>query len=151
MEPKWIKFICTLSLAIALGSLLNAQYSITRGPYIQMVSQNSLFIRWRTNLPTDSKINYGTIATSQTNVVNISDSTTEHEVQITGLNPDTKYYYSIGHTGGNLSIAPDQYFYTLPPDNTIQPYTFWVVGDCGTADDNQRAVRHSYLNYIGNT
>ncbi len=151
MGPAKHKSILSFLGAFILCSLIHAQYAITRGPYIQMVSQNSLFIRWRTNVATDSRITYGTVATSQTNIVSIPTITTEHEVQITGLNPNTKYYYSIGHTSGLLSVAPDQYFYTQPLPNTIKPYTFWVVGDCGTADDNQRAVRNSYLNYIGNT
>jgi acid phosphatase type 7 len=151
MRPKYLKFLCIFSGVYALVSVLHAQLVVTRGPYIQMVTQNSLFIRWRTNFPTDSKITYGTNPSSQTGIAYLGTVTTEHEVQVTGLNPDTKYYYSIGHSGQMISIAPDQFFYTLPLPNTIKPYTFWVVGDCGTADNNQRAVRDAYLQYIGNT
>jgi hypothetical protein len=151
MEPKYPKFLCFLISILVLASTIHAQIVVTRGPYIQMVSQNSLFIRWRTNVPTDSRIDYGTIPTAQNSQVIIGTSTTEHEVQLSGLNADTKYYYSIGHSGNLLSVAPDQFFYTLSPSNTIRPYQFWVVGDCGTGDDNQRAVRDAYLNYMGNT
>jgi hypothetical protein len=151
MGPRSLKFLCIFSGLFVLVSALNAQFVVSRGPYIQMVSQNSLFIRWRTNLPTDTKVTYGTIPTSQLSIASSGSLTTEHEIQISGLSADTKYYYSVGHTGGMLSVDPNQFFYTLPPLNTIKPYNFWVIGDCGTADDNQRDVRNSYVTYIGNT
>src|SRR6185503_19598969 len=34
--------------------------SLTRGPYMNMALQNSIVIRWKTDAPTNSKINYGT-------------------------------------------------------------------------------------------
>jgi hypothetical protein len=64
--------------------------TLTRGPYLQMVSKNTATLRWRTNIPTDSKISVGTIHNNYTLSAINSLPDTEHEIQITGLTSDTK-------------------------------------------------------------
>ncbi len=115
------------------------------------MGENSVVIKWRTNTATNSRVIYGLTQASQINTVSESASTTEHEVEVTGLNSDTKYYYSIGNSTDLLSVSALQYFYTMPPPNASREYNFWVVGDCGSANDDQRFVRNAYQNHIGTT
>lgn len=128
---------------------LQSQVVVQRGPYIQVATQNSIIIKWRTNTATTSRVIYGLDPINLIYTVSEASSTTEHEIELTGLLADTKYYYSIGNAADIISAAPDQFFFTLPPPNTIRPYNFWVIGDCGSANDDQRAARNSFQNQFG--
>jgi len=68
---------------------------------------------------------------------------TEHEVRLTGLLPDTKYLYSVGTTGDVLADGPDFHFNTAPTNS--RPTRIWVIGDSGTANENAADVRDAYL------
>ncbi|MFM7725335.1 MAG: fibronectin type III domain-containing protein, partial [Flavobacteriales bacterium] len=63
---------------------------LTRGPYLQQATTSSIYLRWRTNVATSSKVSYGpTPGNLISSVVNTA-SVTEHIVQLTGLQPDTR-------------------------------------------------------------
>lgn len=131
---------------------LNAAYTqvvVTRGPYLQLATANSMRICWRTNTPTDSRVLFGPSPSSLTQVVVNAAVTSEHDIQITGLQPGTLYYYAIGNGVNILSSGPSCYFRTHPESGDREKHTFWVIGDCGTANNDQRAVRDAYLNYMG--
>lgn len=145
-----MKILRNLSLLIFTIHSSYAQVNVLRGPYLQLATQNSIVIKWRTDNPTDSRVIFGLSPVNLIFTASLPAITTEHEVVLTGLLPDTKYYYSIGNGVNLLSTGPDQFFHTLPPPNTIRPYQFWVIGDCGSADDNQRAVRNAYQTHVGN-
>ncbi len=134
-----------LSVITVLSS--SAQVFVTRGPYLQKSTSNSIVIKWRTNTATSSRVIYGTDLLAQTNTVLLNDNTTDHEVEITGLIPDTKYYYSIGNATNLIATGSDQFFYTHTPIGVEREYNFWVLGDCGTASNDQRAVRDAFLQY----
>lgn len=125
----------------------SAQVFVTRGPYLQKSTSNSIVVKWRTNVATSSRVIYGTDPLAQTNTVLLNTSTTDHEVEITGLSPDTKYYYSIGNANNLISTGSNQFFYTHPVIGVEKEYNFWVLGDCGTATNDQRAVRDAFLQY----
>lgn len=137
-----------LLLAAVFCNYLAAQVNVERGPYVQLATQNSIYIKWRTSATTESRVIYGTAPSSLTQTVTDNTLRTEHELRITGLQPNTQYYYSIGNGANILSSGPDQYFMTQPPAGTRDPFTFWVIGDCGTGNSDQRAVRDAYLNYM---
>ncbi|MCB0560178.1 MAG: metallophosphoesterase [Phaeodactylibacter sp.] len=121
---------------------------VIRGPYLQMGTPTSMTIKWRTETSTDSKIWYGASASSLTQTLTIDGTRTDHEVTITGLTPNTRFYYAVGHTGGILAGGTGQYYFrTSPNTGDVQPVRAWVLGDCGTANDNARAVRDGYYSY----
>ncbi|MFQ5799496.1 MAG: metallophosphoesterase [Bacteroidota bacterium] len=123
---------------------------VTRGPYLQMGTPTSVVVRWRTDVCADSRVSYGADPGDLTMVVDDTAFTTEHEVPLTGLEPDTKYYYSIGTTTGTLAGGDeDHFFVTLPLEGTAKPTRVWVIGDSGTADANAQAVRDAYLSFTG--
>ncbi|HXG62701.1 MAG TPA: metallophosphoesterase [Planctomycetota bacterium] len=141
-------------LPATLGALLLAAVpawaqTVTRGPYLQQGHSTSVIVRWRTDTPTDSRVRYGTSAGSLTLQADNAASTTEHEVKLTGLSPNTKYYYSIGTTTRTLAGDAGYFFVTAPTPGTVKPTRIWVIGDAGTANSSQRAVRDAYYSFTG--
>jgi len=124
--------------------------ALTRGPYLQLGTPTSLFFRWRTDIKTDSKVSYGATAGSLNRTAADFFSTTEHIVHLTGLSPDTKYYYSIGNAGQTLQGDTNNYFITAPLAGTEKITRIWATGDCGTAQTVQTKVMTAYQNFIGN-
>lgn len=121
---------------------------VTRGAYLQRLTPNSITIRWRTNIASNSNVQYGTTISHGNNV---SDAavTTEHIVNITGLTPATKYYYSIGTTFQVLQGDTNNNFYTAPVTGTVMPVRIWAIGDFGNGSTSQDNVRNAYMNYAG--
>ncbi|MCO6486792.1 MAG: metallophosphoesterase, partial [Phaeodactylibacter sp.] len=107
-------------------------------------------IKWRTNTSTSSKVWYGPSPTNLPFTATVNGSYTDHEVKITGLAPNTVYYYAVGNSSGQLTQpSANHYFKTSPNPGTVQTIRTWVLGDCGTGDNNQRSVRDAFYNFNG--
>ncbi len=70
--------------------------NITRGPYLQLGTTNSMVVRWRTAQPRPSVVKFGRAPDRLSKEARASGTLTEHVVLFTNLQPDTKYFYSIG-------------------------------------------------------
>ena len=125
--------------------------SVTRGPYLQIGTPTSVIVRWRTNIATNSRVRFGTDPVNLDNVADDPVLKTEHEVVLSGLLPDTQYFYSVGTCALALEGGSDYKFHTAPPQGTRQPVRVWVVGDSGTKDEGARKVRNAYENFSRNT
>jgi methionine-rich copper-binding protein CopC len=123
--------------------------SLTRGPYMNMALQNSIVIRWRTDVPTNSKVNYGTTVGNLNQTFTDNTSTTEHIVTLTGLSTNTLYYYSVGSTSQTLQGDANNYFKTMPTVGSTEKIRVLAMGDMGDNSANQLAVRNAYLNFNG--
>ncbi len=124
--------------------------TLERGPYIQMLTQTSAMVKWRTNIPVASKVNYGNSPGSLTDSVYSATSETEHEITINGLTAGTTYFYDFGSSDTVFAGGTSDYFFKTVPASDHTGFTrTWVLGDCGTADNNQRNVRDAYYNYVG--
>ena len=123
--------------------------TITRGPYLQQGTPNSIVVRWRTSVATPSSVRYGTTPGNFTTTVNDPVSTTEHVVNVPALQPLTRYYYEVG-TGAAFFVGDvNDFFETAPAVGTSVPTRIWVIGDSGTANANAAAVRNAFINYTG--
>ena len=81
-----------------------------------------------------------------------NDAKTEHVVTLSGLAPDTRYYYAVGSSSQILGGGTaDSFVWTAPPAGTRKPTRVWILGDSGTADANVRAVRDAYYALTGST
>ena len=129
--------------------LTRATPCVTRGPYLQVGTPSQLVVRWRTNLAANSRVQYGTDPSHLSLVVDNPAVTTEHEVKLSSLTPSMRYYYSVGTTAGSLASGSDYFFVTAPPSGSIKKTRIWVLGDAGTANVNQDAVREAYYNFTG--
>ena len=129
-----------------------SQPTVTRGPYLQMGNETAITIRWRTNIASDSRVQIGTTPASN-DVTTVSDGSavTEHEIRVTGLSSDTKYYYTIGTTTGTIQGDANNYFQTAPSANTTRKIRIAAFGDCGTNSLNhQSGTLTAYRNYLTN-
>jgi len=123
---------------------------ITRGPYLQLGTESSMIVRFRTNLTSRAKLVYGTNPNNLTDTTALSIGAINHQIQVSGLAPYTKYYYEIILNGDLiLQNTNEHYFVTSPLEDVAGDYRLWFLGDCGTANSNQRAVRDGFINYNG--
>ena len=107
-----------------------------RYPYIQSPDQASVIIAWNNATSGIGSVNWGTSSGSLTNTVSDFASTQLHALTISGLQPNTKYYYQAvcGSFQSNI-----EYFYTAKPDN-VRQMDFVVYGDCGFNSSQQDSI-----------
>ncbi len=139
-----------LELTAQSSALQPSPLRLTRGPYLQMGAPNSIVVRWRSNVPTNSIVRYGTQQDSLRFLVADSEPTTEHVFPLTNLRPGTKYFYSIGADGTNLAGGGDCFFITSP--SSPKAARIWAIGDSGTTGTglgNAVGVRDAYEKFTG--
>jgi len=124
--------------------------AIVRGPYLQSATTSNIIVRWRTDVPTESRVHFGTVA-SNLNLQAVDPApVTEHALTLSGLAPDTKYFYSI-LAAPFLSVGGPSYAFTTPPSGS-KPTRIWAIGDVGTASLGSGApllVRDAYASHTG--
>jgi len=122
-------------------------------PYLQTPMPDSLYVCWKTSADTDSTVRFGTSADALTQTVQgtCSDLTAQdstyvgtylyHSVRLTGLTPDTKYYYQV-QSGTQVSAV--SHFRTLPAAGNAQGhFRFLVLGDHQIPDDRYERLMKS--------
>ncbi|GAB3166563.1 purple acid phosphatase family protein [Telluribacter humicola] len=133
--------------------------SLFRYPYLQIAAHNRMEVWWNTTIPSTATVRYSTNSdlSSGFTEIYVSKVDTLHRVILKNLNPDTKYYYSVGYNSGNafqqLQYNPAATFFRTLPDPTDTTHTmrFWLLGDSGASrPDNPRPykVRDAYLAYL---
>jgi predicted phosphodiesterase len=122
---------------------------ITRGPYLQQGSSNGVIVRWRTDKATDSKVTFGTDASSLTSVASNEEVTTEHELFLTKLNAESRYYYRVGNSSKMFKIEGELSFMTAPKEGSSSPVRVWVLGDSGAVSEASKDVYRAYLDFTG--
>jgi hypothetical protein len=134
-----------ISLTVNVGP---GSGTLTRGPYLNLNNQNSIVIRWRSSQSVVGRVRYGDSPTNLTNTVNEAAAATDHVVQLTGLTPYTRYYYSIGSAFDTLAGGDAEHSFRTSP-NSATDTRIWVVGDCGRGSQFQRDVRDAYYAWTG--
>lgn len=72
----------------------------------------------------------------------------QYEVRITGLTPNTRYYYGIFDGQRRLTEPNESYhFVTHPPRGEAKAARIWVVGDSGTGREAQHNVHSSMIDW----
>ncbi|MDO8542773.1 MAG: metallophosphoesterase family protein [Opitutaceae bacterium] len=150
-----------VTFALVAGSAVHAATTIVRGPYLQTATPTSMVVRWRTDNTEASVVSYGLERNELTSSAKAEGIGTEHIVQLTGLKPNTKYYYAVGaapvpppnpakkaaeDAPGRAAINS---FTTPPPVGPAKPTRVWVLGDPGTKNATQMAVRDVYYKFTG--
>ncbi len=74
--------------------------------------------------------------------------TFQYEARLSGLKPDTQYFYAVYDGSKRLTPEdPSYHFMTHPAVGTVRPYRFWVLGDGGTGREPQAAVHSAMLQF----
>jgi 3',5'-cyclic AMP phosphodiesterase CpdA len=123
---------------------------LIRSPYLQVATPTSIMIRWRTDMLDVSFVRYGTDPRKLDKLAGNDYRTSEHLVTLTGLLPQTKYYYQIEGFKDTLQGDKNNYFTTLPVPGKKDKYRIGVYGDCGSISTNQRDARDQFEKYLGN-
>ncbi|MFX1484295.1 MAG: metallophosphoesterase family protein [Promethearchaeota archaeon] len=109
--------------ATQVGVLSNAVSPFDRGPTVNMVTNNSAVIFWRTDGLTNATVRYG-LNLSLLGSVDNSTLDTDHLISLTGLDIDSKYYYQAISNG---IMSPVYHFFTAPPDG--EEFKMILIGD----------------------
>lgn len=168
--------LCCLSLTGPLSGLSPAQeppVELTRGPYLQTATTGGVTIVWRLRTGGSPQVRYGpqpgqldrTLPVSAILLRRTAEDggscglrpplnaapvgTRQYEATITGLQPDTKYYYAVYEGEKRLTADhPDFSFHTLPEPGKPRDSLFWVVGDSGTGNRVQLKVHTAMRNFL---
>ena len=123
---------------------------VTRGPYLQRGSHDSITVRWGTDRNTKTRVLYGPAPGQLDQSVSMNGARRDHEIVLTGLQPDTTYYYAVGTTTESLVGDDLEYaFRTAPLPGTRRPIRAWVIGDTGTPNAESAAVRDAFVEFNG--
>lgn len=114
-------------------AVANAATSLTRGPYLQLLTGTSVTIVWKTADPADCGVSIRPLTGTAT-IVSGSTGTT-CAVAVTGLQRGTQYAYQPLADG--VALTTESIFNVGDPS---QPYTFLVVGDSGAGGSDQLAI-----------
>jgi len=105
---------------------------------------------WRTDEVSAGSILYGLSPNALTTEVASNSIGPQHEVVLTGLSPDTRYYYGVKVDGTVTAGADaDHTFLTAPVTGQDKKTRIWVVGDSGTGETRQAEVRDAMLDFVG--
>ncbi|MFM1875579.1 MAG: hypothetical protein RL266_1316 [Bacteroidota bacterium] len=145
-----MKHLCLFVSLLVSVNLIAQDVKIIRGPYLQSGYTDKITVCFRTNADTEPTILFGTDVEKLEESTKVVHNRTEHQITIGGLQPYTKYYYEI-RAGEQVLMnrSENLYFRTHPDKESKVKVHGWVLGDCGTANDDQRAVRDAYYNYMG--
>lgn len=173
--PRGSMLRYVLSLAFYLGVMGAGEAAVTRGPYLQLSTEESVIVVWRSDVATFPVVRYGR-SPDQLNLregknfalkvgagVEIEGTskrysrlhsapvgTRQYEMKLSGLEADTRYYYAI--YDGDVKLAggdADHFFRTHPVRGTDAPIRIWAVGDSGKGNEVQRGVYHGALKVLG--
>jgi Calcineurin-like phosphoesterase/Purple acid Phosphatase, N-terminal domain len=142
--------LSALTLFVRL-SAAEAQ-SITRGPYLQRGYKSFMIVKWTTSTSTNSEVKVGTSPGAET-LTFTAASGTDHRVELSGLQPATKYFYKVVSGGTTLAGGDTSHYFVTSPNDGDEPFNVWALGDSGISGPmasgvhpDQAAVRDSFLN-----
>lgn len=145
-------FLITTAICFFLTLHLSAQ-SININPYLQDATPSSIRIMWETTSGTESTVEWG----ATTNLGSTTSGTAQtgfllsqiHDTQLTGLQPDTRYYYRV-KTGTALSAVYN--FITPPLKNSEKSFNILLMSDMqrdsGNPTQYYEMCHDGVMNYI---
>ena len=148
--------------------------AVTRGPYLQLSTEESVVVVWRSDEATAPVVRYGpspskldqqeakdfalkvsagieitTTGKRYARLHSAPNGTRQYEMKLSDLEPDTRYYYAIYDGEEKLAGGDaDHFFRTHPERGTDAPIRIWAVGDSGKGNEVQRGVYHGALKVL---
>jgi len=145
---RTLALACAAVLGLLATAAAQARPVVVRGPYLQGATSSSMVVRWRTDVPTDTRLWTGA-GPGALQLAHVDPApVTEHEVVVGGLAPATQRWYAVGDAGGILAGNDAHHsFRTLPAPGAVAPLRFWVLGDAGLPWVGQSMVRDAYAQF----
>ena len=113
-----------------------AAATLTRGPYLQLLTTHSVTIVWNTDAPAACALTIHPLADGATTLI-AGGTDTVCAIPVDGLLPGAQYGYTPSADG--TALAAESVFRTDDPSTTS--FAFIAVGDSGSATSSQFAVR----------
>lgn len=117
------------------GHILNVSPYFVAFPFLQTITTNSAYVCWHDTLTSSTTVEFGTSETLGSTATGSSELLAPmyrwHTVELTGLQPGTKYYYRID-SGSDTSAVYS--FKTQPDDSYSGHIRFLLFSD--TQDDS---------------
>ncbi|TMA57312.1 MAG: hypothetical protein E6J75_07895, partial [Deltaproteobacteria bacterium] len=133
---RWATWL--LAFAILLTTRGAPAATLTRGPYLQLLTTHSVTVVWYTSGP--ARCGLALTAPDGTTTVLAGNTAAVCVVPVDGLSPGTSYVYATLADG--LPLHPES---VLRTDDPRAPFSFLVVGDTGSGSPTQYAVRDLML------
>jgi hypothetical protein len=151
MTPFSRRLTLSLLAGIVALSAGNADAApLERQPYLQRSTPSEITIVWTTEGSSTGAVEYGSDPANLDQSVASGATAAQHAVRITGLEPDTRYYYRVISDDEPVAGGDEQhYFVTPPPAGTRAKFRAWIVGDSGTGGGMQASVRDAMLVNVG--
>lgn len=118
-----------------------------RAPYIQMLTSESVIVRWLTEENQLGVIHFGEDSRQMSTVKLEGSPTKNHSVKLTDLKPATKYYYQTGKIESFHAFDAEKHWFYTHPKETV-PTRIWVLGDAGEPGGTVNQVRDSALSWM---
>ncbi len=146
-----VKVVIVIALAYAVGRVVvvfkDSRLTGYRAPYIQMLTQDSVIIRWMTKDNQLGVVHFGENPEHMSNIELEPSPAKSHAIKLSSLKPATRYYYHTGTIDGPHEYDTEkQWFNTHPVE--VTPTRVWVMGDSGNAGETLNNVRDSALNWM---
>lgn len=117
-----------------------ASAAIAKGPWVHRVTPTSAVVRFELDAPAPAAVQIGIEAAvardAGVRTFASPEARTVHSVTLTGLEPSTRYSYSVSTAGATKLAAVT----TAPKDDGTAPFKFLVYGDNRTDDAAHAAV-----------
>jgi predicted phosphodiesterase len=121
---------------------------LSRGPYVQDALPNSAVIVWTTTVPTSGHVEWGRTEALGSTAFTTAPGT-QHEVELTGLNPGETYHYRVVSNGQPL--APTARFRSANAQWQTS-FEFIVFGDSGKGSQDQwdvaQGMEHATADFV---
>lgn len=117
------------------------QFGWLKYPFLQTLREDGLWVGWETNLASTGVVEVLPVAGPNPEKITFASSSpqTFHELNVTGLQPDTKYKYRVVTTRGKQTSSTTwAHFTTAPPKDT--PFQFLLYGDSRAYVDVHRKL-----------
>ena len=115
-----------------------------RGPYLQNPSSTTMVVKWRTSKISKGTVLYGINEKSLTMSLQENTQTSDHEIELVNLRPNTRYYYKVSDLNGDVYN-----FTTFPVEGTAKPSRIWILGDSGKKGAEADSVISAFYDFNG--
>lgn len=170
--PSGRRLALAFALWLAVGG--GAEARLSRGPYVQLATPESIVVVWRTLGNSEPVVRYGAEPGTLDKVVppeaivvraagglfsfsgwglprlhSAPAGTMQYEARLTGLEPGAIYYYAV-YDGSHRLAGGDvvHQFKTAPPPGDTGRVGIWVLGDSGTGAQDARDVYESMRRFV---
>jgi len=117
-------------LVVLLAATTARGLFLTRGPYIGRPNDTDVAISWRTDVASDSRVDFAPLDSDAWTTMRDTNAVTMHSIRIEGLVPGEMYRYQIFSNDLPLSEAT----FRAPRDRSQSEFRFAVIGDTNTRD-----------------